>query len=97
MSEPRAYDEKRDFIRMRVSTPITIDVAGQQFEAVCRNLSGSGLLVESDGGLDAGTSVEVCIKPGDSHSDFRASATVNRVDSEGGRYLIGLSISAIHD
>jgi len=97
VTEPRAYDEKRDFIRMKVSTPITIQADGETVEGLCRNLSGSGLLVEAAQRLEPGSRAEVHITPGDSHSDFRASATVNRVEPVEGGYRMGLAIDTIHD
>ncbi len=50
MTTMRNYAEKRDFIRMKVDTEITLVDAetGQSFKGVCRDLSGTGMSIEVD-------------------------------------------------
>ncbi len=52
----RTWDEKRDFIRMQVDTEVTIVVeeSKQQFRGQCRNLSGTGMLLEVDSKIPEG-------------------------------------------
>ena len=53
----RNYNEKRDFIRMKVDTEITIAVDGtdEAHKAYCRDLSGTGMLIEVDEQIAEGT------------------------------------------
>lgn len=46
----RNYAEKRDFIRMKVDTEITLtdDKSGRQYQGICRDLSGTGMSIEVD-------------------------------------------------
>lgn len=99
LSEPKSYREKRGFIRMAVETPVAIRCDGQDLEAVCQNLSGSGLLVQAERELPLGSVVEVEIaQEGDHRVPFRATAEVNRVtETETGQFAIGLAIHTIHD
>ena len=57
----RAYNEKRSFIRMKINTPVEVKVAGNRLQGVCKDLSGSGLLVETREEVALGTDVEVYI------------------------------------
>lgn len=53
----RNYNEKRDFIRMKVDTEVTLTLNGgsEQVKAYCRDLSGTGMLIEVDEPIDEGT------------------------------------------
>lgn len=53
----RNWDEKRDFIRMKVDTQITlaVDDSDLKVEGYCRDLSGTGMLIEVDQEVDQGT------------------------------------------
>lgn len=99
MHEAHAYSEKRQFIRLPVDVPVTIEHDGQVMTAMCRNLSGSGLLAIADCALPLGSMVEVCIRPtGEHQMPFHASAEVSRVEPEAdGRVALGLAIWNIHD
>lgn len=48
MLNSRTYDEKRDFIRMQVDTEIilTVDETNEKLSGYCRDLSGTGMLIE---------------------------------------------------
>lgn len=99
LSEPKSYSEKRGFIRMKVAAPVQLRYGDRELTATCRNLSGSGLLLEIDQELPVGATVEVRIpQEGDNRVPFEATAEVNRVDAtENGRFIIGLATRAIHD
>ena len=45
---PRNYAEKRDYIRMQVDTAITLTNPkdDEQYQAICRDLSGMGMSIE---------------------------------------------------
>ncbi|HET8711372.1 MAG TPA: PilZ domain-containing protein [Spongiibacteraceae bacterium] len=97
--EQRTYSEKRNFIRMKINAPVDIKAGNEQFTARCKDLSGSGILIQTDRALALGTSVEVCIQQeGDKLVPFRATGEVVRVDPVNpSGFILGLSLSAIHD
>lgn len=53
----RNWDEKRDFIRMKVDTQITLSVNDSEIkvEGYCRDLSGTGMLIEVNREVGTGT------------------------------------------
>ena len=97
--EHRAYSEKRNFIRMKINTPIQIEAGGDKFLARCKDLSGSGVLIQSDRALALGTMVEIFIdQDGDKLLPFKATGEVVRVDPVNpSGYIRGLSLNAIHE
>ncbi|ACR12703.1 PilZ domain-containing protein [Teredinibacter turnerae] len=81
----REYQEKRNFIRMRVDTPIqmVLEADGERFEGKCRDLSGGGLLVELATALPVGTRARISIQSSHGHSPMlEAIALVNRVETQ---------------
>jgi len=92
------YAEKRNFIRMRVNTEIALDTTDGQLIGLCKDISGSGLLIELDRELPLGTVVSASINQNsDRHSPFRATCETARVlHGENGKYLIGLIVKDIH-
>ncbi len=79
------YQEKRNFIRMKVDTPVSIQlVSGDEtYQGVCRDLSGGGLLVELATALPVGTVAEVSIKSNHGHSPMlQAKAIVSRIEAQ---------------
>jgi hypothetical protein len=97
--EPRTYKEKRNFIRMRIDTPVEVTCGSEQFTARCRDLSGSGMLLASDRRLPLDAEVSVVIaQEGENRSPFHATGNVVRADpAEEGGYTVGLALTAIHD
>ena len=97
--DSRAWSEKRNFIRMKINTPVDIELDGQHFTARCKDLSGSGMLVESERQLPLGSIVNLVIdQDGEKRLPFRATAEVARVEASGvDSYTIGLSITTIQD
>ncbi len=98
----RDYQEKRNFIRMKVDTPAKVVVLseGEQLEGICRDLSGGGMSVELNTTLPVGTEVEISIESGHGHNPMlQAKAIVTRViaspDTEAHPCLLGLEISAL--
>ncbi|WAJ35970.1 PilZ domain-containing protein [Pseudomonas sp. GOM7] len=90
----RAYSEKRDFIRMRLETPVTLHHAGGETPAMCLDLSSTGMQIEAEVQLTMGSKVRVHI-PSD-HNELAgldAEAEVVRVSDLGdGRQSLGLAI-----
>lgn len=81
----RDYQEKRNFIRMRVETPVEINTLADEefYEGTCVDLSGGGLLVEMQTLLPVGTKLEVNIASSHGHSPMlKAKATVARIVSQ---------------
>lgn len=81
----REYHEKRDFIRMRVDSPVQVQIKGQKetFTGVCRDLSGGGMMIEVDTALPIGTEVEVALASSHGHAPMlQASAKVCRIESQ---------------
>lgn len=97
--EQRVYDEKRNFIRMKINTLVKVSSEGKEFVARCKDLSGSGMLILAEESVALGSTVEVCIEPEtEKHQPFRASGEVVRVDPVNpAGYILGLSLTAIHD
>jgi len=54
MSLANAYEEKRDFIRMRVDSPLTLKFEDRTIECICVDLSGTGMCIETKEVLNVG-------------------------------------------
>ena len=97
----RNYNEKRNFIRMKIDTPadVVIENKGQQLQAICKDLSGGGMLIESPETLEIG--LELTIKLSSHHLNspmLKARAVVARVkESRNGKYILGLEILEMLD
>lgn len=77
------YDEKRNFIRMRVDTPVKMAMSDDtEIEGLCHDLSGGGFLVEINETLPIGTEAEVLISSNHGHAPIlHARAVVKRIVS----------------
>jgi hypothetical protein len=76
----RDYSEKRDFIRMQVSTDTQIHFNGQSFSATCLDLSSSGALIESNQALEVNSEIILSIQSGGGETPpLQAQATILRV------------------
>ena len=96
--EPRAYSEKRNFIRMKIDTLVELHCGSETLTARCRDLSGSGLLLNSTKALPLNVDVEVHIaQEGENRQPFNATAKVVRVDATDDGFIIGLALTEIHD
>ncbi len=96
----QAYSEKRNFRRMKIDTIVCVtNQAGQNFEGICKDLSGAGMLIEIDQQFPIGTELNVKIVPTKpSGTAFSTTAEVARVKSHSpGLYTIGLMIREIHE
>lgn len=95
----RSFDEKRDFIRMKINSVVKITHAGTDYQAVCKDLSGAGISILSDTEIAPGETVDLMIEQeGDGHLPFQATAQVSRVEpGESGKFVIGLAIKEIAD
>lgn len=93
----RAYSEKRDYIRMRLETPVTLHHGAQAIPAQCLDLSSTGMQIEAEASLSMGDKVRVHIPS--EHSELAgldAQAEVVRISDLGnGRQSLGLAILAM--
>lgn len=97
--EHRAYSEKRNFIRMKINTPVQVRAGEQTFMARCKDLSGSGMLLQSEQELPMGAQVDIHIdQEGENRLPFNATAQVVRVDPLNPTgFILGLAIKAIQE
>ncbi len=93
-STSRDYSEKRDFIRMQVSTNCQIHHKGKQFDANCLDLSSKGALVESSHALEVSSEITLSIESGGGDiPPLNAQATVLRIVRQADdSYQYGVSI-----
>lgn len=80
-----SYQEKRNYIRMKVDAPVAIKILtdNSSLHGICRDLSGGGMLIEMDSTLPIGTETEVVISSGHGHNPMlKAKATVTRLFSK---------------
>jgi len=98
MTVDRAQQEKRDFIRMRIDSPLTADIrgGGVTTKGLCHELSGGGMQLSMERPLEPDTELEVTVSSEHGQSPtLRAKARVIRSEPEGGGYRIGLEILEI--
>lgn len=95
----KAYSEKRDFIRMKVSAPLNATLSADHgvIEGSCRDLSGGGMLVRTKENIALGTELEVEVCSAHGHSPtLKAKARVVRaIAGDEGGYELGLEIIEI--
>ena len=94
----RDYAEKRDFIRMQIDAGIDLTVlaTGETVQAVCKDLSGMGMLLKLKQLLQVGTEVQAVL-PSNSPDfpAFKTTARVVRYEHTDDGYLAGLAIVKI--
>jgi hypothetical protein len=91
----RSYDEKRNFIRMKVDTMVTFTRAEskERYEGRCRNLSGAGMLLETQKKLEMGERVRVTIpSEGPDFSPLEAIVEVVRVIPQPDLHIFRLGV-----
>ena len=97
-SMDRSFDEKRSFIRMKVNTQVVIHMNGRDYQGVCKDLSGAGMLIETDEPFNLGDQMDVSIEQrGENLMPFNARVEVTRVQSGSpGNQVVGLVIREIY-
>ena len=76
----RDYTEKRDYIRMQVTTDSKIIFNGQAYPATCLDLSSTGALIESEQSFEVNSQVTLSIQSGGGEiRPLEAQATLLRV------------------
>lgn len=90
------YSEKRNFIRMRMETPITFELDGTSYAAPCIDLSSTGLQIETEARLEFNQGQQLQISIPSSHTKLRgltAATQVQRIEVlDNGRIALGLEI-----
>lgn len=93
-SNDRHYEEKRDYIRMRVDADISLLYAGQTIPAVCIDLSSSGMQVEAPKAFKIGDRLSVRIDS--DHPALKGLEAETEVvwlaDQDAGGQKLGLNI-----
>lgn len=96
----RNYEEKRNFIRMRVEAPVAVSIdLEQRWSGTCHDLSGGGMLISLPEPLPLGTELEVAVNSHYGHSPMlRALTKVRRVQTELPQHCrLGLEIITLLD
>ncbi len=96
-SADQSYSEKRDFIRMRINSQVDINHDGKQYQGICKDLSATGMLIDSSHAFELGSELKVSIaQKGDNRLPFNAIAEVSRIQvGEANRYIVALTIKEI--
>jgi len=96
MANDKNYNEKRDFIRMKIGAPLgaSLTTSSKTIEGICRDLSGGGLQVETKEPIDLGTELVAEVASTHGHSpSLKAKVKVARsLDIGEGNFLIGMEI-----
>ncbi len=75
----RDYREKRDFVRMKIETPVSVDIEQKApIQGICHNLSGGGMLISIPEALQLGDKLVVTVSS-DGGPMLKALTTVRRV------------------
>ncbi len=94
----KGFSEKRDFIRMKISAPLSAKLSHDEgvIEGLCRDLSGGGMQVETKTNIPAGTELVVEISSDHGHNPtLHARAKVARASGDAQGYVLGLEILEI--
>jgi hypothetical protein len=93
-STSRDYSEKRDFIRMQISTNCQMQYKENIFSANCLDLSSRGALIESTQALEISSEVTLIIDSGGGEiPPLHAQATILRIVRQAeDTYHYGVSI-----
>lgn len=96
----RSYQEKRNYIRMKVETPIDLVLReDQSLQGICHNLSGGGMLISLSSPVPVGTELQATVSSNHGHNPMlTARVRVNRVESNPSQtYQLGLEIIRMLD
>ena len=90
--------DSRNFFRMMVNTPVEISIsdadAGRKIDAICRDLSSTGMAIETDEPIEIGTMIQCKVEGASSELPaLRATAQVVRCQQEQSLvYTLGVEI-----
>ncbi len=89
------HNEKRDFYRMAVNADLTYNIQGetQSYTGKCKDLSHTGLFLETENAITKGQVLEVTIDSNNSQFEpMKATVEVIRVELASDKYSIGCKI-----
>lgn len=93
------YNEKRDFIRMKVQTEASLKLtqSGETLSVTCHDLSSQGVQLTADRPLPEGTRIELSIpSPTPGLKGLQASGEVMRCTAgDNGSYAIGVQFDSL--
>lgn len=96
MTSNKADQEKRNFTRMRINTLVTFTAEGKNevHEARCKNISGAGMLLETDQQLTLGDKVHLTVPSEQSASNsLNVLAEVVRIKPlTNGKFELGVVV-----
>ena len=98
MTVDRAHQEKRDFIRIKIDTPLRAQISGEGVaaEGLCHELSGGGMQLATEHYLEPGTELEVTISSEHGQAPtLKAKTHVVRTETDGKVHRVGLEILEI--
>lgn len=92
----KSDQEKRNFTRMRINTLVTFMIEGKtdSHEAKCKNISGAGMLLETDQSLELGTKIRLTVPSEQSTShNLNVLAEVVRAKTlANGKFELGIVV-----
>ena len=93
----RDFSEKRDFYRMQVNSEVRItDSNGNQFQGICKDLSGTGMQIQSERAFEEGAELHALLpSSNDKFPPFESQVTVLRCTPSDDGYLLGTSITEV--
>ncbi len=93
MNLASAYAEKRDFIRMRVESPLTLTLGDRTLQCLCVDLSGTGMCIESKEELSIGDEAVAYLPSYQNKFDaLHACIRIKRFMADGDVYCYGAEI-----
>ena len=96
MSLATSYQEKRDYIRMRVETPVTLTLGDRTLQCVCVDLSGTGMCLELKDELSIGDEGVAYMPSYQNKFDaLNACIRIKRIMQDGDVYCYGAEIIEI--
>ncbi len=96
MNLATAYMEKRDYIRMRVETPVTLTLGDKTLQCVCIDLSGTGMCIEMKEELNIGDEAVAYMASYQNKFDpLNACIRIKRAMVDGDVYCYGAEIIEI--
>lgn len=96
MNLATAYMEKRDYIRMRVETPVTLTLGDKTLQCVCIDLSGTGMCIEMKEELNIGDEAVAYMPSYQNKFDpLNACIRIKRAMVDGDVYCYGAEIIEI--
>ena len=97
-SDRTSFDEKRNFLRMKIDTPVKISLHSDELEleGICRDLSGGGMLVEVQQALSLGAELDITLNVQNGYPLSAHARIIRIIEQPDSRYILGLEVVEIH-